>query len=126
MTVSGMRLPGDGRGRDGSELAGRRWLPWVADGRAVGVCLPGAGGAGMQLLGRGRDGSVLGGRRWLSWAVDGRAVGVWQRAGVPCAACDTWWSAAPRRHLWSRLSPCSTSSASRREEERAPRAKGSS
>ena len=77
VAVSGMRLPGSGRGRDGSELEGRRRL---------------------------------------SWAVDGRAVGVWQRAGVPCAAGGTWWSAARRRRLLSRLSPCSTSSTSRREE----------
>jgi hypothetical protein len=105
VAVSGMRLPGSGRGRDGSELEGRRRLSWAVDGRAVGVWQR----AGLPC-------TALSGRRRLSRAVDGRAVGVWQRAGVPCAAGGTWWSAARRRRLLSRLSPCSTSSTSRREE----------
>ena len=105
VAVSGMRLPGSGRGRDGSELEGRRRLSWAVDGRAVGVRQR----AGLPC-------TALSGRRRLSRAVDGRAVGVWQRAGVPCAAGGTWWSAARRRRLLSRLSPCSTSSTSRREE----------
>ena len=37
VAVSGMRLPGSGRGRDGSELEGRRRLSWAVEGRAVGV-----------------------------------------------------------------------------------------